>query len=379
MAQRTKSLYFPKAAEERPLGYGVRLAAGFMAVFLCSGLLFSFLNPALLASPDESLLDGGWSAAYQEEFDHESLLLQPATVIWGVLEYALFRQGRSGVLIGSEGWLFTSEEFGIPNVAGDSEEIFAANLAAIGEVRRRLALDGVELVVALVPAKARIYPEHLGRYQLPSASQKRYRRALSGLRASGVPTVDLLPSLRGVKNEEQLFLRTDTHWTPAGAEVAATEVSGFVASLGSFNWLGETRFITFEEEEARLRGDLTRFLPLGPFYQSLGPEDDLIALRKTSAQDGASGALFGSVELPVTLVGTSYSADERWNFAGALREELGSDLLIAAQAGEGPYPPMAEYLASKAYRTARPELVLWEIPERYLDQPWQKDESQHDE
>ena len=68
----------------------------------------------------------------------------------------------------------------------------------------------------------------------------------------------------------------------------------------------------------------------------------------------------------MALVGTSYSAGEAWDFAGALREALGADVLQAAQEGEGPFEPMSDYLEDDAFLQTPPRLVVWEIPERYL-------------
>ena len=67
------------------------------------------------------------------------------------------------------------------------------------------------------------------------------------------------------------------------------------------------------------------------------------AARAAAGTDAdAGGGLFGTQTIPVTLVGTSYSADERWNFTGALQTALGADVLNLATEGRGPLPPMRE-------------------------------------
>jgi alginate O-acetyltransferase complex protein AlgJ len=352
---------------------GNSLAGYFMAAFHVAALLVALLNPALLRWPGEPLLNGSWTAAYQEAFDSESPLLGAATVTWGVLEYALLREGRAGVLVGADGWLFSTEEFAHPADPARADSILSENLAAVAGADRLLAADGVQLVVALLPAKARLYPEQLGRYLLPAGPEARYRRSLNGLRELGVPVVDLLSPLEKAKEAgEPVFLRTDTHWTPHGAALAAEAIAEAIVELGNFDWIHGEEFATIRREPVPLRGDLTRFLPLGPFYQAIGPRDDLLRGRSTTT-DGPGNDLFAEVELPVTLVGTSYSADERWNFAGALRQELGAEVLVAAERGEGPYRPMIDYLAGAAYLSTRPEVVVWEIPERYLSAPLQED------
>ena len=89
-----------------------------------------------------------------------------------------------------------------------------------------------------------------------------------------------------------------------------------------------------------------------------------------AAAAGSGGpGLFGEIVIPVTLVGTSYSGDPRWAFEDALRLELGLDVLNVAAEGEGPFEPMREYLRSEAISEVSPDLVVWEIPERYLTLP----------
>src|SRR3546814_16573348 len=81
----------------------------------------------------------------------------------------------------------------------------------------------------------------------------------------------------------------------------------------------------------------------------------------------ASGDLFGDSATPrIALVGTSYSANPDWNFAGALKQQLGEDLTNDAHDGVGPFKPMDNYLAGPDFAQAPPHLVIWEIPERYL-------------
>lgn len=358
-------------------GSGERLptAAGmFMALFLGVCLITGLANPALLESPAESLLDGSWAAAYQEAFDDGSPLFEPATAVWGAIEYSLFGQGRPGLLVGEDDWLFSAEEFAYPAETASGQALLESNLDIISGVAERLALADVRLLVAVLPAKARVYPEQLGRYGLPTGPDARYLEAIAGLQERGVPAVDLNQMLASAKNEEAVFLRTDTHWTPYGASVAAEAVADRAAALADFGWLDGTDFTTRHGEALPYRGDLSRYLPLGPLYDAIGPEDDLLVTARTESSSGPDGDLFAPVEIPVVLIGTSYSEDERWNFAGYLREALGSDVLAAARRGLGPYEPMLDYLAGKAFVNSPPQLIVWEIPERYLSQDWQSGE-----
>ena len=77
----------------------------------------------------------------------------------------------------------------------------------------------------------------------------------------------------------------------------------------------------------------------------------------------------GEDTLAVTLVGTSYSAKSKsnvWHFDDALAQALGTEVLNAAQEGKGPILPMREYLKSQDRQDNPPQVVIWEIPERFL-------------
>ncbi|HEX7003366.1 MAG TPA: hypothetical protein VF168_04185 [Trueperaceae bacterium] len=374
MSQRTTDIRFEETlraerVEPFPVAPGL-----FMALFLTGALLLAVTNSALLESPDEPLLDGSWAAAYQERFDEASPLFVPATTIWGAIDYILFDQGRAGVLVGEDGWLYSTEEFAYPAETDVAARRLDANLDAIAAVADRLQELDIDLVVALLPSKARIYPEHLGRYRLPKGPTQLYSLALAGLRDRGVPVTGLLPPLLEAKEEGAVFLRTDTHWTPYGAREAAEAVAETIRGIARFPWLDQEEYATTRSEPQPHRGDLTNFLPLGPLYDELGPEDDELIGFETSAAGAPDTDLFAQVEIPVVLVGTSYSQDERWNFAGWLRQALGSDVLVAAQRGEGPFEPMVEYLGGDAFRNAPPQVVVWEVPERYLSRRWQTGE-----
>ena len=91
--------------------------------------------------------------------------------------------------------------------------------------------------------------------------------------------------------------------------------------------------------------------------------------RSTEPSAEAADDLFGDSTPQLALVGTSYSANAKWNFLGALRQSLGSDLYNYAENGHGPLVPMLRLLAKGEAETAGLRLVLWEVPERYLMMP----------
>jgi alginate O-acetyltransferase complex protein AlgJ len=294
---------------------------------------------------------GEWARAYEKNFDESLPGAAEATGFWAALNYRLFGDGKSGVLVGGEGWLFTSEEFAWP---ADARAHISIRAAAVHDVQKALGAHGVKLIVALIPAKARVCEEHLGRYRYPSYAAPVYAAFRRALVNDGIVVPDILSAM---KKQEcgNLFLRTDTHWKPAGARIAAREI----AAVTRLNFGTEFRI----EPLAAVahEGDLSRYVP-----GQGGPEEVETAQAVQAGAMQTKDALFGDKQVPVALVGTSYSANRLWNFAGFLKEALHADIINAAEEGLGPFETMERYLASAALRENPPQFVIWEIPERYL-------------
>jgi alginate O-acetyltransferase complex protein AlgJ len=325
---------------------------------LAIGFAATLANPALRQAPERPVRTGAWAAAYQTALDEASPLRPWAVAGWNALDLAVFGQAPDGVVLGADGWLFTDEEYAASAAA---ERHRTAWMAQIDEAAARVEAAGVVLVVALVPAKAVLVDAE--QPPPPDAARVRYDATLTDLAALGVRAIDLRPALSAL--DEGAWLRTDTHWTPAGAQAAADAVAAallaVVPDLGGSDPY-ERAFVGVEAIE----GDLVRLLALGPLEDALAPDPDVIELSEARASAPPSNDLFATVELPVAVVGTSYAADPRWNLADRLRTALGRDVLDAARAGVGPLRPLLDYLDGDAWASARPRAVVWEVPVRYL-------------
>jgi alginate O-acetyltransferase complex protein AlgJ len=345
------------------------LPAGFMLLFLVSGLVMAFLSPSIFKLPEgKTFLNGQWAASYEAEFNKSLAIKQPSIDTWGILEYSLYKNGRDGVLVGKDGWLFTSEEF---KFYPDGDKGIQEKLDLALKAQAQLAEQGINLVVVVVPSKARVYDEQLGRYNFPPYNQDVYQNFIETLESKGISTVKVLDALRAAKTQQAVFLKTDTHWTPAGAEIVAKEIAKVVGKKGLLPSLGSSSYQTTLTETIQHQGDLLNYVPLGSLQESLGPAFDGLEQRVTEGS-GDGGGLFGSSSIPVALVGTSYSANTLWNFDGALKEFLGTDVLNVANQGEGPVVPMKDYLVGNDLKDTPPELVIWEIPERFIQVIYQQ-------
>jgi alginate O-acetyltransferase complex protein AlgJ len=335
----------------------------FVTSFLFGAVILLLAGAAIVRAvpydvPDGTpVVDGSLTRDFESHYDEVFPVKTFGTNLWGAIQYTLFGEGRAGVVVGRQGWLYTREEF---SVAADAERQVGAHLDLIAEVQRRLQAQGTQLTVALLPAKVRLYPEYLPAVRPAALHRDRYLRARHGLQRRGVRAPDLLGPMARCKSQDAVFLRTDTHWTPDGAACIAQAL----AASGALPVADGAAYRT-EIADTRLhRGDLMQFLPLAPYFTALLPQPDVLVVRSTQS---ASADLFGDAPVPsVALVGTSYSADARWNFDGALRDSLGQDVLNLAQVGQGPFQPMRAYLDQPLGAGPAPAHLIWEIPERYL-------------
>lgn len=347
------------------------LPAVFLLGVVSVGAALTVIRPEVRRWPqDQAVMTGQAMATYEKtNLDPNVPWRTPSVNLWGGMNYRLFGEARDGAVIGTDGWLFTSEEF--QTTAGDAQEI-QAKVAYIRQVHDQLATDGVQLVIALIPAKVRVYADHLGRVQVPAVNAGVYQDVRRQLVQAGIPTPDLLASMRSVRTStqdwESVFLRTDSHWTPRGAALAATDIARAVKALD--RELPPAEYDMQVKPAVTRAGDLLRYVPAPA---GTGPAPDIVQELEYTRTDDGGGGLLGDETLAVTLVGTSYSANTEanvWHFDQALARALGTEVLNAAQEGKGPITPMREYLTGQDRQDSPPQVVVWELPERFLRVPY---------
>lgn len=332
-----------------------------MASFVMAG---SYISEAYkkTESPNwDNLMYGTWAPAFEKSLNEIIPIFEPSRSFWGSTEYKLFHEGRKGVLVGKDGWLFTDEEFSCLPHAGKNLE---QNLAYIAEIKKTLEAKNVRLAIVLIPSKARVYEDRLGTNIMPECRKSLYADILNSLGNNGIQAVGLLDVFGKSEAKDALFLKTDTHWTTEGAKLAAATTSSSVDTSS----LTKKNFASKEADGKTHSGDLLRYLP-GVQDETIKPDTlkayTLEEQANAEGQDDAA-ALFGDDVPPMTLVGTSYSANPLWNFHGFLKEAFQADILNAADEGLGPFTVMDKYINGDALNNTPPALIIWEMPERYF-------------
>lgn len=292
--------------------------------------------------------DGAYQRGFETRFEQSIPAHDSSAALWATLRWVLFDEPAEGAVAGKDGWLFTAEEFSEPT----STRHLADELKRVSD---RLAVHDIALVPVIIPDKARIHEDRLARGRSAGFSS-RYARALETIDHAGLTVIDLRPALAF----DQSFLRTDTHWSPSGAERAAQAIAAALADHA----LPETTVTTQASGEKQFDGDLLPFVATGPYRDRFGPSPVRIRTFETTVD--SNQGLFGDAEIPVALVGTSYSAKPDFHFEGFLKTALKADVLNVSAIGQGPFVPMDAFLNDLDQLSTLPSLVIWEIPERYL-------------
>ncbi|MCG7493019.1 hypothetical protein [Thalassobius sp. Cn5-15] len=334
-----------------------RFAAAFLALTLVPGVwTLSHTPVADLTRPSAALLSGSAQRGYEQRFEQTFPLRDLARHSWTAFKIAALREVSEGAVLGLNDTLFTTEELAAPAPHPD----FVTYLAM---TKDKLSDHGITLFPVIVPDKARMMATELGRAR-SSQYQARYDLLLDQIASAGLQSIDLRPAL-SVSNS---YMRTDTHWSPEGAAAAASAIATKIADLIP----DHTTFRTSRTGTQTFRGDLIAFADAGPWQARVGPAAEQITTYQTEAVAPQTLGLFDAAPPPVALVGTSFSERADFHFLGFLKTKLRADVLSYAQAGRGPFTPMEQFLAqltgaSTADET--PHIVIWEIPERYI-QSW---------
>lgn len=296
----------------------------------------------------------------EQQLPARELLISTANI----MRYVLLHGAGAQVQLGKDNWLFLSDESRVHEQANTNLQ---ARVALMAQAASALQQANVHLIVALVPDKSRIYAAQRASSAYPAILQSRYDNALNALRLAKVDSVDLMTPLSAAAHNQEVYYRTDTHWNQAGAKVAAEAIA--TAVKRNTRDLPITDYHTQPSGEVQDRpGDLIRLMGLAHAPDALRPTPDHEAPVSSTRNEADTGqSLFGDSVVAVVLCGTSYSL--RGNFHGYLQQALSSEVLNTAKDGGGFLNAITAYLQDAAYRNAPPRVLIWEVPERFLQVP----------
>jgi alginate O-acetyltransferase complex protein AlgJ len=229
----------------------------------------------------------------------------------------------------------------------------------VAQISQQLSQRSIKLAIVIVPDKSEIYTTELGiRRSIKIKTRK--SRFLAHLAGRDIEVLDASMPLNKAKAEGDVFMRDDTHWSPAGSRAVAKMIAASLAEVPIARASVETRTLT----TVPFDGDLLSYIPTGVWREIIGPKQQYITTLATEVE--ISVGLFDEAPIDVSLVGTSFSAKPAWHFEGFLKQYLQADILNFAKEGQGPFKQMEAYLASQDFKATPPKIVIWEIPARYI-------------
>ena len=276
------------------------------------------------------------------------------------------------VIIGSDGWLYyaaTLDDYlGRRTMSERSVHNAAQNLKLLSD---NLESRGVQLVVAIAPNKATLYPEHLPSRYLPGNPQaSNLQRLQSQLKALSVNYVDLDSALRqekvvtptlpgaGQSAKPELYQKTDTHWDYRGAWAAADAIE---TALGTENVVRTPRW----KPDPGFTGDIALMLtPTGA-----APEPNWVSVDANNGPE-YTGRLWTFAHSAASDVTADYFAT---NGVGAdtlfvFRDSFGNSLvpMLSPSYAKTYYSKLVPYDMGTALSTGAKAIVI-ERAQRHLD------------
>lgn len=285
------------------------------------------------------------------------------------------KEGRM-VIPGKDGWYYFTPELHHLGVAAfwgeaarqtsrSSKIEFADPLLAIVDFDKQLKKAGVELWLVPVPAKAAVYPEFLfDGFADASRVDLADHKFLELLREQGVQVVDLLPVFRGARLTNQLYCKTDTHWSGKACELTARVLKEKVEGEAWFNGISKRVFAS-DTRSVEIQGDLSKQTGA----PAIGPEQ--VTLRFVTLNQAAPPRpIEPARDSPIILLGDSHNlvfhAGDDMHARGAglpdqLALELGFPMDVIAVRGSGATPARINLLrrAREAGYLSKRKLVIW--------------------
>jgi hypothetical protein len=137
------------------------------------------------------------------------------------------------VLVGKDGWLFTSELQMVEHYSGQIQftpEQLHDWKVLLEKRRDWLARRGIAYVFVVAPDKQTVYPEYLPDWVKKVRPETMLDQFFAYMRTnSTVPVLDLRDVVRDAKANNPTYLKTDTHWNLLGGFIAYQELVRMLA------------------------------------------------------------------------------------------------------------------------------------------------------
>lgn len=230
------------------------------------------------------------------------------------------------VIEGKNGWLFAGWE----SLDTYKKEAVHRNLTLIAEVSQEMKRHHMDLVILVVPNKAVLYQEYLpDNMHVAPVVENAYGDVIQQLQQQHVTTFDNSAVLMRLKKTQQVFFRTDYHWTAFAAEAAAQATADTIkqqltvpASSAAGDQLGEW-------SNARYYGDQATHFLSEKDRKRLGKE--VYSVRKPVTNNAMS--LLDDEPAHIEVVGNSF-VQPYFGFPQKLSNTLNQPVALTWHSGD---------------------------------------------
>jgi len=304
--------------------------------------------------------------------------IRPIILQW---QYDFFGDLGSKAIAGKEDWLFYKPDIqALVQPAWNSDrfyhDTFDTTLSsgktvnvrnpfvAISKFRNELASRGIQLLLLPIPGKPTLYPEKLVGHPLSGIAP--LHDFIAALRQNDFLVIDVLTPLEKTKqtDSQELYLRRDTHWTPAGIECVANAVASEIKPF-----LGDSLVKRIYRQNAvrvNRQGDIVEMTNLPKRHQIWQPQP----VSAIQIIDSLTGERYrDDLQSPILWLGDSFSriyqTDEPHS-AGLIAHvaaKLGIPLSSLVNDG-GASTAVRQQLLRRPELLKDKKVVVWEFVER---------------
>ena len=213
----------------------------------------------------ELTLSSGLKDGLASWFEDNLGLRDMYLTVSGVLNYNLLHRAKTGkVELGKEGFLYLADEGNLEMEAAGSGE-FMAKLPEYAETQQRISDKlkerGIDYVFMITPGKPSVYPEYV------ASSDKKLETTIGDAMYEYLSEntdvhvcwpKQLLINARDNDDGELVYLKTDTHWTTYGRNIAYRELISSLKEWGIADT--EPAEVRFYPAEDPFIGDLSNMM-----------------------------------------------------------------------------------------------------------------------
>ena len=180
-----------------------------------------------------------------------------------VMTWMVSATGEASVIQGKDGWLFLKEELlhlSIPTYFGESSA--SDPVPAIVDFNRQLREKNIDLLLVLIPPKALIYPDMLPdsfTQEMVESLEKPYNDLYAKLAQEGVNSLNLISKYREARQREQIYCKTDSHFSGQGLDVATEKIAAQITDKSWYAAIPKTEY-SVADKEVTIKGDLSQML-----------------------------------------------------------------------------------------------------------------------